>query len=220
MSQVMQYQFRLFGPRKDQTININGHPFVKGVSHIIQASDKMGAVLRVLSFYGAYARGTVEYDQALALEEEVAGGTDEVYKETESGPATSVRSRVRSSRERPTPQGADVSVSDAEAEARNTGFDSDRDGHRHAGVPEFPEAANRPEPTEPETVINVDMRTAILKLDPDVNSHWVVTGPMAGKPKLNAVEEAYGRAGITRDDVEAAIPGWTRTKAMETALEA
>lgn len=62
------------------------------------------------------------------------------------------------------------------------------------------------------------VREAVLRLDPDVDSHWVMTGAHKGKPKLQSVEDAYGKAGLTRQDIEAAMPGYNRAKATEAAL--
>ncbi len=62
------------------------------------------------------------------------------------------------------------------------------------------------------------VKIAILKLDPEVDQHWVMTGAHKGKPKLQAVEDAYGKAGLTRSDIEAAVPGYTRDAALDAAL--
>jgi hypothetical protein len=50
----------------------------------------------------------------------------------------------------------------------------------------------------------------MMTLDPTNDSHWVMTGAQVGKPKLAVVEEAYGRAGLTRSDLEDALPGYNR----------
>jgi hypothetical protein len=66
--------------------------------------------------------------------------------------------------------------------------------------------------------VNADIAAAVRKLDPDVDSHWVLTGAHKGKPKLQAIEDAYGKAGLTRQDIEAAMPGYDRDAASEAAL--
>jgi len=219
MSQVMQYEFRLFGPRKGQTVMINGHQFVNGRAVLIQASQNMEACMRVLSFYGAFARGTPPYDEALA-KEEAENGTDEVPTETVKGPDASIRSGVRPTGAGPAEKTADDGPGSGNAEgADGSSGDTHGDGHRHTGVPKFPEDKDR-RVIEPPSEVNELIRTAILKLDPEVDSHWVVTGAHKGKPKLQAVEEAYGKAGLTRQDVEASAPGHTRETALEAALVA
>ena len=220
MSQVMQYEFRLFGPRKGQTVTINGHPFVNGRVVLVQASQNMEACMKVLSFYGAYARGTPPYDEALAKEEaeEAKHGASEVLTETVKGPDAPVPTSVR-------PDGAgfaketavDGSGSDHTEGADGSSGDTHGDGHGHAGIPKFPEDKDR-RVIEPPSEVNETVKIAVLKLDPEVDQHWVMTGAHKGKPKLQAVEDAYGKAGLTRQDIEAAAPGWTRDHALETAL--
>ena len=227
MSQVMQYEFRLFGPRKGQTVTINGHPFVNGRVVLVQASQNMEACMKVLSFYGAFARGTPPYDEALAQEEaedeiptnvEAEHGASEVYTETVKGSDAPVPTSVR-------PDGAgfakeaavDGSGSDHTKGADGSSGDPSGDGHGHAGIPKFPEDKDR-RVIEPPSQVNEIVKIAVLKLDPEVDQHWVMTGAHKGKPKLQEVESAYGKAGLTRQDIEAAAPGWTRDYALEAAL--
>src|SRR3546814_14187350 len=85
MSQIMQYSFRLFGPRKGRTVAINGHKFVDGVYRAVVSPHNAANLMKVLSYYGAYAKGTPEYDAALAKEEN--HGADEVPSGAEQGGA-------------------------------------------------------------------------------------------------------------------------------------
>lgn len=64
------------------------------------------------------------------------------------------------------------------------------------------------EPTEAPEEPEVDEKliAALKKLDPKNDDHWVKDG----RPAMAAVEELYGSAGITREDVETAIPGYDR----------
>ncbi len=226
MSQLVQLELRLFGPRKRQTININGHPFVRGVYLLAQSSDHIGPCLRVFSFYGAFARGTPEYDEALEIEtseelaEALANGASEVHEEAQQGATDEVRSDVRQNGEGLASQDAVESVGSAETETGSTGIDTSGNGHEHTGIPKFEETLNRREPTEPSSSVNEIVKTAVLKLDPEEDTHWVMKGAHKGKPKLSAVEEAYGKAGLTRGDLEMAVPGWDRTKAWDAALAA
>ena len=166
---AMQYEFRLFGPRKGQTITINGHPFVNGLAMVIQSSENMGSCMRVLSFYGAFARGNADYNAALELEEaeEAAkNGTNEAGPPTLERIDASVRSAVR-------PDGPGLAdeapaVSDGSVgtdRPGSSGGDPDRDRHEHAGIPKFPEDADY-RLTEPASEVNLDVKAAIQKLDP------------------------------------------------------
>lgn len=217
MSQLVQLCFVLFGPRKGQTIVINGHQFVKGEYLLAQSSDNVGHIMKVLSFYGAYAKGTPEYDEALAREkaEEELNGADEVHEEAEQGPTDEVLGDRGSDGEGLASQEAAVSLEPVEAETGGAGFDTFGDGHEHAGIPKFEETLNPLEPTEPSSSINEAVKAALLKLDPNEDRHWVMTGGRKGKPRLSAVEEAYGKAGLTIDDLETALPGWDRDRASE-----
>lgn len=221
MSQMMRYEFRLFDGRKGGTCKINGHQFTDGICHLNLTVTNAAALMRVLGYYGAYAKGTPEYDAALAKEqEEEARGANEVHEGSKRRGAAKVQGNVQPNGSGPSEAPADAGEGATGSEARDSGADSSGSGHGHAGVPKFEEAATRPEPSEPPSVADDAVAAAIRKLDPENDDHWVQTGARKGKPKLSAVEEAYGRAGLTIQDLESALPGWTRDKAMEDALAA
>ncbi len=217
---VMQFEFRLFGPRKGQTIMINGHLFVNGVCTLVQSSDNMGTAARVFSFYRAFARGTPEYDAAVAVEETEANGADKVSEASLEGIDPAVSAGVQPNGGGPAEGSADASGVYAEPSGADpASVGSAGNGHGHAGVPKFPEDKDyRAE--EPSSEVNTNVANAVRKLNPDVDSHWVMTGAHKGKPKLQSVEDAYGKAGLTRQDIEAAMPGYNRGAASEAALTA
>ncbi len=218
MSSIMQFDFRLFGPRKGQTMVLNGHQFIDGVCTLVQSSENMGTCARVFSFYNCYARGTPEYDTAVATEE-AEHGTGKVPEETLEGIDTTVSANTGPDGPGPAETGSslDSSGSDHAEGTNGPSSDSSRDGHEHPRVPIFPEDADyRAE--EPSSSVNADLVTAVRKLDPDVESHWVLTGAHKGKPKLQAIEDAYGKAGLTRQDIEAVLPGYNRDAAIGIAL--
>ena len=213
----MRFEFRLFGPRKGQTVVLNGHQFVNGICTLVQSSDNMGTAARVLSFYGAYHRGSPEYDAAMAAEE-AENGAGEAPEASLEGIDPAVPAGVQQDgggppEGSPVPSGADVGTGGADP----TSTGSSGDGYEHAGVPKFPEDKDyRAE--EPSSSVNEAIKRAVLKLDPENDSHWVMTGSHKGLPKLQAVEDAYGKAGLTRQDIEAAQPGFSRAAAAEAAL--
>jgi hypothetical protein len=218
-AQVLRYDFRLFGPHAGKTIRVNGHQFTDGICRIVQQRQNMEACARVLSKYGAYHRGSEMYDTLLAAEEKANGKHDVSAPEAERADVE-VRDEVRPAGQESAAPPADVGSADAPASGGSgepADGDSNGDGHEHSGVPKFPEDADR-RFEEPASQVNEDVRAAVLKLDPENDAHWVRTGAKAGQPKLSAVEEAYGRAGLTRNDIEAALPGWDRQKAFEHAL--
>ena len=218
MSGVMQFEFRLFGPRKGQTVSINGHPFVNGICTLVQSSDNMGTAARVFSFYRAYMRGTPDYDAAMAAEEAEANGAGEASEASLEGADQPVPAGVQSDGGGPAEGATNASSDDAGSSGTNpTSIDPNGNGHEHAGVPKFPEDANY-RAGEPSSEVNTNVANAVRKLDPDVDGHWVMTGAHKGKPKLQAVEDAYGKAGLTRQDIEAAMPSYNRGAASEAAL--
>lgn len=234
MSQVLQYRFELFGPRKGQTININGHQFIQGVCRENVASENGASLIKVLGFYGAYAYGTPEFDAARKAEEnaeahkedaekaeevtESPHGTDEVSTDTVSGEAEQVPSDSGSVGVGSAEVPSDDVVGTDEVTTDEIEHDPTGDGHEDAGVIKFEELADIPEPQEPHSVGDSDIKAALLKLDPNNPDHWAKRGATAGKPSLSAVEAALGRAGVTRDDVEAALPGWNRDEAAKASL--
>ena len=219
MSSIMQYEFHLFGPRKGHTVIINGHPFVNGVAHLAYASEAMGSCMKVLASYGAYARGTKEYLDAMEAEE-ATNGTSEVHSASDGGANPPVRSGVRQDGERPSTPPTDEWIGGGDSQRPDAASPpASGDGHGHAGVPKFPEDKDF-RPSEPSSSVNEGIKAAVMKLDPEVDDHWVMTGAHKGLPKLNAVEEAYGRANLGRQDVEAAAPGWNRGVALEAAVSA
>lgn len=219
MSSIMQYEFRLFGPRKGQTVIINGHPFVNGIARLVYSSEAMSSCMRVLSFYNAHARGTQEYNDAMDAEE-AAHGTGQAPEAPRQGADDTVPSCVRQAGTRSAPQGPEDSIGGGHSQRPDaTNVSPVGDGHEHAGIPKFPEDKDF-RSSEPSSSVNVDIKAAVMKLDPEVDDHWVMTGAMKGSPKLNSVEEAYGKANLTRQDVEAAAPGYSRDVAFEAALSA
>ncbi len=217
MSGIMQFEFRLFGPRKGQTMVLNGHLFVNGVCTLVQSSDNMGTAARVFSFYRAYARGTPEYDAAIA-QEEAENGANEVSEASLEGIDPPVPAGVQPDGGGPAEEPAVRSSDDVDTSGSDPASGGSSGGGReHSGVPVFPEDKDyRAE--EPSSEVNVDVANAVRKLDPDVDSHWVLTGAHKGQPKLQAVEDAYGKAGLTRQDIHAAMPGYNRDAASEAAL--
>lgn len=61
------------------------------------------------------------------------------------------------------------------------------------------------------------VRSAVEALDPENDRHWVATGANAGKPRVDVVAQAAGIEGLTRVDLDAAWPDWTREKAKAAA---
>ena len=216
--QVMQYEFHLFGPNKNRSMSVNGHQFKDGVCQKVVTPMQAVPLIRVLSFYGAYAKGTPEYDRAVLAEQEEANGTSDVHSEAEQGGPASVQCEVQSDGSGSSALQADNGSGAVDSSSNGSGSDSDRDGYTDSGIPKFEEPNSHRSPVEPSSVGDDAVKVAILKLDPENSDHWVQTGVHKGKPKLSAVEDAYGKSGLTRQDLEDVLPDWSRDKALEHAL--
>lgn len=216
--QTMQYTFRLFGAHKGRTMTINGHHFVNGELSKVLSGSAAGTLCKVLSYYGAYAKGTPEYEAALAQEQEESNGASGSKAASGAGSPTAVQRDVQSKGPEPAETSANVSEKPAAAAEGGSGSSADGDGHGDSGVLKFEEAETWPKPSEPLSVGSDAVAVAIRKLDPENSKHWVQTGVHKGLPKLSAVEQAYGKSGLTRQDLEAALPGWNRDKALDEAM--
>ena len=212
MTQVMQYEVWLFGPLRGATRRINGHDFIKGVCYMVGKPESMAFALKYLSQYQAYARGTSAFEAATIQER--TNGVSDIHAETGDGKTDSVLDKVQ-------PVGPGVAEAapaerdgSASPEGRDAGSSADRNGHEDSGIPNFSEAENRVEPREPTVKLDPEIEAAVHKLNPDNSDHWT----QAGLPKLSAVEEAMGTAGVTRKDVEASAPGWNRDQAVVAAV--
>ena len=209
MATKMVFHMELFGPRKGQTFKANGHQFIGGHYDVALDPASAGFALQVLSNYGAYARGTPEYDAAKAKEEE-NNGADEVQSSEGSGKTDEVLSDVQPDGAKPTEETSNDGGSDVDSSDGDSGLSATGDGHSDTGLPKFEEAENKRQATEPKATVDQKLIAAIKALDPTNKAHWVNTGLHAGKPKLSALEEAYGQAGLTRADIDAVAEGYTR----------
>ncbi len=223
MAKPMLYSIRFFGGYRGRNKTINGHQFIMGMYTLVANPDSVAFVLKAMAAYGAYAKGTEEYDAALKREQESDAvkaaaaektqeeehGTSEVQPPSETGQTDSVSGDVRPDGAEPTETPTNDGESDVGGEDGGSGLPADRDGHSDSGLSKFEEGESRG-PVEPAGEINSDLVRAIRALDHTVDEHWVLRGRHAGRPKLGAVEEAFGQSGLTRADVEDALPHYTR----------
>ena len=211
MAQVLQYTFRLFGPNRGKTLKFGAHVFLNGICKMYGRPEDMGHVMKVLGYHAAYAMGTREYEAALEAEGGEGNGLSDPQADAESRQADSVSSDHQSDGEGPSSEEEDDEFEHASASAGSEVVRSNGDGRSDAGIPKFEESASLKEPEEPVGSANPVLAKAVMKLDPEDDDHWT----KAGLPALVAVEDALGKAGATRKDVDAAIPGWNREKAYE-----
>lgn len=206
MAQRLSYTFRLFGGRKGQNMTVNGNAFRNGICTVNIDPKYAAYAMRLMSFYGAFAEGTPEYNAYLAQEEAANGISVDPAPGAGSGQADSLHDGSIEAGGSAPLEAAAHSGSDVESEGGHSGLHPHRDGHEDARVSKFSLEADRISPQEPQVAVDAEIKVAVEKLDSGNNAHWTGTG----LPRLSAVEDALGRAGVTRDDVHAALPGYTR----------
>lgn len=59
--------------------------------------------------------------------------------------------------------------------------------------------------------LNVKLLKAVRSLDPEDDTHWT----KEGKPSIVAVTVAYGSTDVTRSDIDAVAPKYTRSRVVE-----
>lgn len=215
MADHMTVQLVLTGPYAGKTMNLNGVQYDQGVATLQGPAQSLAyAITYHGRSYQAFPAGSDELKAAQlrdAMQKEGADGKHDVSPTPEQRPSTAVHSDLQPDGQGPTGSETADGSGDAGAEAGDTGTGSARDGHADAGH----DTAEVERGQSQAKAVDAKLSRIVKSLDPDVAAHW--TGQ--GKPSMKAVEEAYGSTGITRSDVEAAAPGWTREKAQTEALK-
>lgn len=217
MASVVEMRMVLTGPREGNTENINGHSFVDGVHTIIGRDEQLEPFIRVMSSYGAYPEGSKAHNDAIAAYEELvvkSNGNSHVDKKKKQGERTKVPSNLQPDGEKTTKKKEFESTIHTEPESGTEEKPSDGIGHENAGDVQD----QTPEYSTNTAVVNNKLLKAIYSLDPENDDHWVKAGKHVGKPKVSAIEEAYGDAGITRSDVEEVAPQFDREVSLDKLI--
>lgn len=206
MAQAIQQEVVLFGHYTGVTKVINGHPFVDGACAMMVQPENLGFLINYFLKYNGHFKGTPGYDEALKAKERADGIRAKAQPATEPGVAEAVHGETGPAGSGPAETGSVRSAGHADAPDGEAGVRPEGDGHEDAGVPVEQEAEGIREPAVP---VNLALRKAVMALDPGADSHWTA----AGLPAMAAIEEALGDTGFTREDVNAAAPGWDKEKA-------
>lgn len=239
MTTIAKRSFRIFGPNAGKSGEFGGHYFREGILFMQESPEVLEHVTRKLSRYGAFPRGSEEYDVAERAEAEAEaeaerveierveaerveaervkaleneGDADGIHDTSETGKESGSSDQV---------QGGDGSSGEGTADTPPVDVSaSDNSEAGREGVVSEGDGHQDPElPGDERTVVvdqtpvaevNEKMRKVVLALDPGVDEHWVETG----QPAMAAIEEAYG-ADFAREDVHNAVPDWNREKAQE-----
>lgn len=203
MSTIVQTTFVLTGPLAGRTIRLGSQPYVfkEGRLTITAPAEEIALHARFLE------RNWQAYPEGHPALEGQADGQREVQTNTQQDGQPPVRSDVQSNGGGAEAGGAaPVRGGGVETEAGQTGSAPGGDGQQ---------AVLTDPVKEPTVELNTKLQKAVLGLDPADDTHWTKDG----KPAMTAVEKLYGSAAITRADVEAVAPGWTREKARAAAAK-
>ena len=145
--------------------------------------------------YKAFPEGSDElaHFQKLDGVKEEAHGAGQVQATPESGGPEQVLSDVQPSGGRPQAASSDIGSGTNDAQAGPSGSVRSGDGHGHAGDDAATENKNR-------------LLKAVKSLDHSNDEHWTAEG----RPRIDAIESAYGKPGVSRAQVEEIAPGFIR----------
>lgn len=206
----MKMVFALSGPLKGRTMNINGNQFVNGRLVVEDVPEAMGGLVAYLMHYQAYSVGS---EQHLAAMER-----DNDQRDIQAGGPQQVQSQTLREGDWPPALQAENSDGNGDGDADQSDADPSGSGHEDSGLAVEQESDGQDDSRETtqEQLRSVSPKlvAAIEKLDPMADEHWTEEG----FPAMSAVEEALGSTGITRRDVEAAVPGYNRQAAMGKTL--
>ncbi len=210
--------FVLAGPNAGRTVALDGKRFINGVAHVRIAAPTRpvvdGLVRKLALGYNAHPKGSEALLRAEAdwAKRKTDGGLRRVSKAEKHGDVAGPVRRDSVREQAPHASGSapvhgsghDDSAGDGNSLQRGAEQRSEGSAARpgDSGAPVKSAAAS----------IDAALRKALEGLDPEVDAHWVATGKNAGRPRLDALVQATGDQGITREDVEAAWPGLTREK--------
>lgn len=188
----------LTGAKTGKTIKLNGHRFIKGELQVCGAAQELQGLITYFGrTYAAFLKGSTQLKEAQVKDAE--DGTSEIQEDEGDGQPEPIPSDRESDGGKPTPKTTNDEPGDVGSEGGSTGDISDRDGHSNTGV------------CSEEDDINQRLLKAITTLNPDNADHWTNDG----RPRMDAVETAYGSAGVTRKMVEVTIPGYNRELAAQ-----
>lgn len=198
MSQITQV-YVLVGALAGRTVKLGDYQFNQGRCTVIDTPEQMALRSRFLERnWQALPENDPRIPELQAAIQEAIHGKREV-PQGESGP--NGPAPVHGNGE-PGGQGAPAG-GEADPGAGAAGTET--------GSTERPAAGQDGQPPG----VNEKLVKAIQSLNPADDAHWTKDG----KPAMVAVEAAYGSAAVTRADVEAAIPDYTR-EAAKAAAEA
>jgi hypothetical protein len=192
LKKEMTMKFILTGHLAGRTMEINTFKYVDGVLDWPGPVDKMGGLIAYMATFNAYPLGSDEYNAAIKRDKENANGSGKVLSGQERGAAGGLSAN-----------GTSPSASEGDGAVKSSA--NGQGSGALGGGAETGRVA--PQSDDPKTLKVLD---ALKALSPDVNENWTEEG----LPSVSAVENASGVPGVLRKDIDSALPGWNRVKAL------
>lgn len=182
----------LTGGRADTDCVLRGHRFVKGRAAIVGNEGSIGGIVRYMGrVYKAFSEGSPE----LKFWQEVDNGKREHPKDAIVGSAESFRSDLRPIGKETAEDNPDTGKSTVDPNSGGEGSVPNGNRHQNPGNDGQKQQPNR-------------IQEALNSLDSSNDEHWTADG----RPRMDAVEAAYGSSDITRANVDEVAPGFMRNK--------
>lgn len=201
--------YELFGAYEGKNVTHGGVVFRNGIGRALLSSENVPHLDNYLGYYGGLRIGTEAHSKAVTERNTRDGISSEAEaNETKrtSGKISGVHGKgVQGTADPSTGNGAGTT----DPATGKVKLVSDGIGRKNPGV--LSGTAN----DNPAQKAMTDKIFAVVKsLDPAVDDLWTEEGV----PRLDAVQGVDGLSGVTRQDVEAACPGFDREAAFEESL--
>lgn len=189
----------LTGHYAGKSVVLNGYEFKNGEMELPGDVAKMAGLVSYFASYNAFLSGSAELAAAQKRDRENKNGRSadlEGRKEGSSGVSTDEPGPEKE------PGGSghdDPSASGSGSVSEGNGVQAGRDGGSKETV------------SNPRTLKIID---ALNALDAGVEEHWTP----AGQPKVQVIAEATSLPDLTRKEIDAALPGFNRKKAIDSQI--
>jgi hypothetical protein len=205
-------RYTLVGPNAGKTIHLgpqNGGYDFKNGEYIFPGSDQDALLLEriMIPFYSAYPDSQLRSAQeayAVAIGQPVepaaivSEADDDAAEKEAADKAAEKEAADKAAAEK---EAADKAAAEKEAVAKAA-------AEKEAADKVAAASQSGTEPTSP------TLEAVVKGLDPANDEHWT----SRGVPSMEAIEKVLGKS-VTREEVEAAAPGLTRTKAKAAAAK-
>ncbi len=171
---------RLTGGRTGKTVVLGGYQFVDGMTVVVGNEKSVPGIVKYLGrTYKAFPEGSRELKHA-----------SDIQEGSESGTSAQVQSGSEPGNRPVAEVPADIGSGTDGGPEGDTGSVPTRNGHQDPRKHQYPSDADR-------------VLEAVTSLDRSDDECWTVDG----LPRVDAVSKATGIANLTREKIEAVVPG-------------